>query len=220
MKINFLKKTYSDFSIDINQWELNPKGITALVGRSGSGKSSVLNLLTGLEVADEIDWRFGDLILSDLPPEKREIGWVSQSREVFPLMTVAAQLEFAVTAAIEGRGRSREDCFARKEQLIKELGLQKILISRGKVLSGGEAQRVALALALVGKPRILFLDEPFSALDAEVKIEAKKLLKGLLTQWEIPVLFVTHDLSDLEGHKVLLGKIDNGRLLSSEVLSL
>lgn len=213
-----LKHRYEDFLIDISDWEIPDQGITALWGPSGSGKSSVLRLLLGLDRADMIEWSFAgeNLGLKSVPD--RRIGIVFQHGELFAHMTARENIEFAAEAAIRSRGLSPERARENVKRFLEKLRLESAQNRHARLLSGGERQRVALARALIGEPRILFLDEPFSALDAENRGEARALVRAVLEEAKIPAVIVTHDSQDLEGFKnsgipVKISRIENGRIL-------
>lgn len=217
-----LKAHYGDFVIDISDWNLQPKGVTALWGPSGSGKSSVLRLLLGIDQADELIWQFpeqGETIdLGQLTVPERRLGVVFQNYELFDHMTAQENLEFAIDAAkcqrLSRAGhRDQIDFKQNLDRAVSALGISSLLDRSVTVLSGGERQRVALARALVGAPRMLFLDEPFSALDTANRSEARKLVREVLEASQIPALLVTHDQDDVVALGASVFKIENGRLV-------
>lgn len=217
--VKTLKHRYDDFQIDIADWEIPDQGITALWGPSGSGKSSVLRLLLGLDRAEQIAWNFGGEDLGAKPVPERRIGIVFQHGELFGHMTARENIEFAAEAAIRSRGLSPERAADNVKRFIAKLRLESAQDRQARLLSGGERQRVALARALIGEPRILFLDEPFSALDAENRQEARELVRAVLEATRVPAVIVTHDPQDLEGFKgagfpVKVSRIENGRIVS------
>jgi ABC-type sugar transport system ATPase subunit len=206
-----LRADYGDFKIDIPSWEILDEGVTALWGPSGAGKTSVFRLLLGLDKADAgFSWKFGNVDLAALPTPERRLGVVFQSLELFPHMTARSNILFAA----EARGVSRDDSSAHLQSLAETLGLGSVLERRASVLSGGERQRVALARALIGRPRLLFLDEPFSALDADLRIEARNLVRTAIAVEKIPTVLITHDRSDLDALATKVSEIKNGRMTS------
>ena len=210
-----------EFVIDISQWDLRGPGITALWGPSGSGKSSVIRLLLGLDTPDEIDWRFEfsdgqNLDLGHTPVSERRLGVVFQHGELFGHMTARENIQFAADAAVKTRGLSQERAAANIDRFFVRLRLESVANRAAKLLSGGERQRVALARALIGEPRMLLLDEPFSALDAENRGEARALVKSVLDEIKIPAILVTHDAGDLEGFTGKISRIENGRIVSEK----
>ncbi|GKU75978.1 ABC transporter ATP-binding protein [Paenibacillus sp. L3-i20] len=180
-----------DFSLDLNQGE-----IVGLLGQSGSGKSTFLRLVAGLETPKagtlNID---GVTMVSDLhcvQPERRGVGMVFQDYALFPHMTVAQNVAFG----LHNMGRSE-----RKERVSEMLELVR-LESYGKryphELSGGQQQRVAFARALAPKPKLLLMDEPFSNLDADLRASIREELRGLLRISGITSILVTHDQEDAD----------------------
>lgn len=200
---------YTDFSINIEKWELLDSGVNVLWGPSGSGKTSVFRGLLGLEIVKECKWTFGGTDLGRLSPGKKNIGVVFQNYDLFPHMTAYENIRFAA----EAKKVDSKEFEAQLEVISKKLRIESTLNKKAPLLSGGEQQRVAMARAVVGKPRMLFLDEPFSALDEELKQESRELVRDFIKEQNIPVLLITHDKRDVNflGDKVF--EIKNGRLL-------
>lgn len=216
-----MKHRYGDFTIDITNWEIPARGVTALWGPSGSGKSSVLRILLGLDAADELEWLIpkkdkGVDDLAKLTVPKRRLGVVFQHGELFGHMTARENIEFAAEAAIKTRGLTRERADENIARFISRLRLENAENRLARLLSGGERQRVALARALIGEPRMLLLDEPFSALDSENRQEARALVRSVLEEIQIPAILVTHDESDLAGFSGKISRIENGRIVSEK----
>ncbi len=224
-------KTDQDFLVDISDWNILPAGVTALWGPSGSGKSSVLRLLLGLDAADEIEWLVAGAAgggighttkdtfdLGQVPVPERKLGVVFQHGELFGHMSALENIQFAADAAIKTRGLSSERARANIDRFVKSLRLDTVVKRKANLLSGGERQRVALARALIGEPRLLLLDEPFSSLDAENREEARTLVRAVLEETGIPALLVTHDPTDLAGLHGKLSRIENGRIVSEKAL--
>lgn len=205
-----LKHDYGDFTIDIPEWEILDQGVTALWGPSGAGKTSVFRFLIGLETCRSLSWEFKGEDLAKLPVPKRRLGVVFQSLELFPHMTARENIAFAA----EARRIDASEASVRIEELSMLLGLNAALDRRATLLSGGEKQRVALARALIGQPRILFLDEPFSALDADLRHEARTLVKRVIEVEKIPAVLITHDREDLSALAAKVSEINNGRLVT------
>lgn len=204
-----LKHDYGDFRIDIPEWEILDRGVTALWGPSGSGKTSVFRLLLGLERAQGFSWDFQGVDLAQLPTPQRRLGVVFQTLELFPHMSARENIRFAA----EARKISADETVAHLNDLAKTLGLEAVLERKASVLSGGEKQRVALARALIGRPRVLFLDEPFSALDADLRKEARMLVKRAIENEKIPTVLITHDRQDLEAFGGKVSEIRDGRII-------
>ena len=208
--IRNLIRDYGDFQIHIPLWEISDNGVTALRGPSGSGKTSVIRLLLGLDEAPQLSWTWANgEDLAQLPVTKRNLGVVFQNYELFPHMTSLENILFAARA----RKITDSDTQERLKRLSHMLHLDKFLNRKTSLLSGGERQRVALARALIGRPRFLFLDEPFSALDANLRAEARALVKNLITELSIPTLLVSHDEEDVRALAHTVAEIRDGHLL-------
>lgn len=205
-----ITKDYGDFFLEVPRFEIPDEGVTGIMGPSGSGKTSLFRILLGLETADTGRWIFQGEDLLKLPIEKRRLGAVFQSYELFPHMTAEKNIRFAAQA----RGLPEDQTEKRLQDLKEQLQLGSCWNRRAQILSGGEQQRTALARALIGRPRILLLDEPFSALDANLKKEARELVGRILQSEKIPALVISHDEQDilaLKGsvHKPLRSRTPN-----------
>ncbi|HEY1858133.1 ABC transporter ATP-binding protein [Acidocella sp.] len=153
------------------------RGFTALLGRSGAGKSSLIKALAGLVQATGTPW-------AGLPPELREVGYLPQNAALFPHLTALENVAYPL------RGRDR---FERAKTLLDELGLLDLAPRPATQLSGGQAQRVALARALAHRPKLLLLDEPSSGLDATTRDATFTWLIDTLAARGVPALAATHD---------------------------
>lgn len=168
-----------------------------LVGKSGSGKTTILNAIAGL-----IKPEFGEISINEkvvfsdkgvsVPTQKRNIGYVFQDYALFPHMTVEKNIFYGVTKSKRSKVTKHVD------NLLNLLDIKHLINRLPMNLSGGEKQRVALIRALANRPHALLLDEPFSALDNETRIEARHALLQLKHEWDIPVIMVTHDLNEAE----------------------
>ncbi|WP_071515478.1 ATP-binding cassette domain-containing protein [Geitlerinema sp. PCC 9228] len=170
--------------------------ITVLFGSSGCGKSSTLKAIAGLLPPDSGkivvggQTLFDDRSGMDLPPHQRQIGYVFQEYALFPHMSVAQNIGFALHRWSKSRQRQRI------EELAQMLEIQDLLTFSVQKLSGGQAQRVAIARALAAYPRMLLLDEPFSALNDELRSPLRKQLKNIQQKFQIPVILVTHSKAE------------------------
>lgn len=189
-----IKRDYGDFKLDIPHWEILDEGVTVLWGPSGSGKTSLFRILLGLEACPGFTWNFQGQDLAKLKTPERRLGVVFQSLDLFPHMTAEENILFAA------RARRIDPVKAQKrlQELTAELQMTDFINRKAEVLSGGEKQRVALARAIIGEPRLLLLDEPFSALDEELREGSRKLVKNVITTEKIPTLLVTHDQRDVD----------------------
>jgi len=167
--------------------------VTVLFGASGSGKTTILRCIAGLERPDEGEIRFNGKVWSDtkeqtyLPARLRNVGLVSQDYSLFPHMTVARNVAYGLDG-LEGRARRR-----RVTETLDWVGLTGLERRLPRDLSGGQQQRVALARAMARRPQLLLLDEPLSALDAPTRQRLRGELRELLRHLGIPTMLVTHD---------------------------
>lgn len=206
-----LKKHYSDFSIDIPEWELPDQGIVALQGASGSGKTSVVRLMLGLDRPESMEWKMGSEDLAKLQVEKRRLGVVFQNYLLFPHLTAMENILFGARARGLTQGQIEEKINSWEDKLeLRQFGHRP-----ARLLSGGEQQRVALARALIGKPRFLFLDEPFSALDSNLRGASREVVRSLVAEEKIPTLLISHDPQDVDALASKTFKIHQGRLLAN-----
>jgi ABC-type sulfate/molybdate transport systems, ATPase component len=188
-----LKKTWNDFALDVS-FDIPRGKITALFGPSGAGKSSILRLISGLEMAEygfisngNETW-FDKAKAINLHPQQRSVGFVFQDYALFPHMTV----EKNVAYGIKKKWRMKEI-----KDLIAIAGLSGYERHYPAQLSGGQKQRVSLIRAIARKPDILLLDEPFSALDWQTRIQLQEDVKNIITQFNVTTMYVTHDVSEV-----------------------
>lgn len=200
-----------NFELDIPELNLPEKGVTAILGSSGSGKTTFLQTLIGLHKPKNWEWKFKDETLSRLSVGERRLGVVFQSYDLFPHLTAEANILLILKA--RNLLKDRNEVKKQLDQYKKVLDLDSCWRTQADKLSGGEKQRVALLRALVSNPRILLLDEPFSALDADLRSEARLILKDVINQLDIPVYIVTHDKEDVEFLAQHMIRIDNGKII-------
>jgi len=201
-----LQHRFAGFALDV-AFDV-PAGVTALFGPSGSGKSSVIKALAGLMRPDRGRISVGGQVLLDtdqrifLAPHRRRIGCVFQDDRLFPHLSVRQNLLY-------GRWFSPDKGGVSFEAVVEMLGIAPLLARRPQTLSGGERQRVAIGRALLSNPQILAMDEPLAALDEARKAEILPYLEHLRDQTQIPILYVSHSVSEitrLAGSVVVLGK--------------
>ena len=187
-----------------------PGSVTALLGPSGSGKTSVLRCLAGLKrVPGEIDvdgiaWQDARTFL---PTHRRRVAYVFQGGNLLPHLSVSANLDYAARRA---NGSADRDALART------MGIAGLLHRAPGALSGGEQQRVALARALLMQPRLLLLDEPLSALDADAKAGLLDHLAAIVPGLAIPVVYVSHDAREVARLARRVVRLDAGRVTGVE----
>ncbi|MBM3871536.1 MAG: ATP-binding cassette domain-containing protein, partial [Verrucomicrobia bacterium] len=163
------------FRLDAVSFTVPAGSYGVLMGRTGCGKTTLLEILCGLRQPSGGRVFIGERDVTDLPPGERGIGYVPQDGAMFPTMSVREQIGFALMI----RQRSAGEIAARVKELADHLGVVHLLDRRPQNLSGGERQRVALGRALAAKPSVLLLDEPLSALDEELRDDLAVLLKRL-----------------------------------------
>jgi molybdate transport system ATP-binding protein len=172
--------------------------LTALVGPSGAGKTTVLNCIAGLIRPDTGRIALDDTVLCDsttgisLPPEKRRAGYVFQDGRLFPHLRVAANLAYGERLA------RPEDRWIGREEVTELLGIGDLLHRMPGTLSGGEARRVAIGRALLSGPRFLLLDEPFASLDPARAEEILQRVERIRDELAIPILLVSHDRAEVD----------------------
>jgi molybdate transport system ATP-binding protein len=206
------------FRLDVDL-DLPQRGISALFGHSGSGKTTILRAIAGLERAPGGHVALGGEVWQDearglfVPVHKRALGYVFQEASLFPHLSVRANLEF---------GRRRVPPHERRFDLAPVtalLGIGGLLERRPDGLSGGERQRVAIARALLASPRLLLMDEPLAALDLRRKLEILPYLERMHAELAIPIVYVSHapdEVARLADHLVLL---DDGKAVASGPLT-
>jgi len=190
LAVNSVSKRFGDkevlrsLSLDIFSGEF-----LTLLGESGSGKTTLLRLIAGFEqpTAGEI-WMSG-LRLDSLPPYRRRVNTVFQHYALFPHLNVSENVSYGLRA----NGAPKNEIFSRVADALKMVRMEEFALAKPMRLSGGQQQRVALARALINRPELLLLDEPLSALDANLRKEMQTELKSLQREVGITFLFVTHD---------------------------
>ncbi len=160
-----------------------------LVGPSGSGKSTALRMLAGLEEVTEGSIRIGDRDVTHLPPKERDIAMVFQNYALYPHMTVADNMGFALKIA----GMKKDDIRSRVTEAAKVLDLEPYLDRKPKALSGGQRQRVAMGRAIVRQPQAFLMDEPLSNLDAKLRVQTRTEIAALQRRLGVTTVYVTHD---------------------------
>lgn len=161
----------------------------AVLGPSGSGKSTLLKIVAGLEVPDAGQVFLDGKDISDLPPHRRQCGLLFQDFALFPHLSVQDNVAFGLVEQGQRRALAR----AQAVDMLQRFGLGPHTDAKVWQLSGGEQQRVALARALITAPRILLLDEPFSALDADLRLALRADFQQRIAASGMAVLWVTHD---------------------------
>lgn len=209
-----IQKNQGGFLIDAAFQSIGA-GVTALFGRSGAGKTSIINMVAGLVRPDK-----GRIVLNDrplfdsekginLPPERRRIGYVFQEGRLFPHLTVRANLSYGMDLIPPDRR------YADLDQVVALLGIEPVLSRRPAKLSGGEKQRVAIGRALLTSPSLLLMDEPLASLDAERKAEVLPFISRLSREFSIPILYVSHSLEEIKNLADTLVLMEAGRVVAA-----
>lgn len=208
IRLDHVVKTFDTFravrgvSLDIESGEL-----VALLGPSGSGKTTILRMVAGLEYADGGHIYFGEQDATDIPVRDRGVGFVFQHYALFPHMTVAENIAFGMKVSKVKRGNLV--IAERVNELLRLVRLEGLGDRFPGQISGGQRQRVALARALAVDPKVLLLDEPFGALDANVRRDLRRWLREIHDELAITTIFVTHDQEealDLADRVVILNE--------------
>jgi sulfate/thiosulfate transport system ATP-binding protein len=195
-------KAVRDVSLDIESGEL-----LALLGPSGSGKTTILRMVAGLEYTDGGQIYFGDEDATNIPVRDRGVGFVFQHYALFPHMTLHENIAFGMKVSKVKRDKAAID--KRVDELLALVKLDGLGERFPAQISGGQRQRVALARALSVDPKVLLLDEPFGALDANVRRDLRRWLREIHTELGITTIFVTHDQEealDLADRVVILNQ--------------
>lgn len=204
--IKNLKLKFDHFLLDIPELKIADEGVTAFWGPSGSGKTSLFKTLIGLHQPAGWSWDLHGIKMHELELADRQLGVVFQSYDLFPHLTAEQNIRIVA----EARGEVSESVI---ENFKNKLGLSSCWKTLAQKLSGGEKQRVSIMRALVSQPRILLLDEPFSALDPQLRNEARLLVKGLISELKIPVYLITHDQADVDALADAVVELQQGRVV-------
>jgi molybdate transport system ATP-binding protein len=188
-------------------------GVTCIMGPSGAGKSTLLGVIAGLVTPGRGRVALGDEVWLDtdqrrrVPVHKRHVAYLFQSLALFPHLNAIHNVEYSMP-----RGTPRRERHARAHALLERLGVAHLAHRRPRTFSGGEAQRVALARALAMAPRVILLDEPFSALDRALKIPLIALVRELALEAGVPTLAVTHSIGEARALADRVIQIAGGRV--------
>jgi molybdate transport system ATP-binding protein len=207
-----VKKLQGTFMVDAS-FVTQGTGVTALFGRSGAGKTSIINMVAGLVRPDE-----GRIIVNgktyfdserevNVRPEQRRLGYIFQDGRLFPHLSVKSNLTYGMKLVPPA------ERFISFDQVVELLGIQHLLHRRPAKLSGGEKQRVAIGRAILTSPHLMLMDEPLASLDNERKSEVLPFIAELPREFSVPILYVTHSVEEIVtlAHYVVM--IDAGRVI-------
>jgi molybdate transport system ATP-binding protein len=213
MSVEVLARTQlGNFALDARL--TSDSRVTAIFGPSGSGKTSVLNVIAGLLRPEQGRVMVDGAVLTDseagifLPPHRRRIGYVFQESRLFPNLSVKGNLLYGRLFA------ARKDRYGSAEEVVDLLDLGKLLRRGVQALSGGEKQRVAIGRALLASPRLLLLDEPLSSLDEKRKQEVMPYLERLRDEARVPIIYVSHVLTEIERLAGRVVSMSEGKVLA------
>lgn len=187
-----LKK--GDFTLKNINLDLEKNEISAILGKTGSGKTLLLESIAGYYKGTSGEILINGMNVQKIPTQKREIGFVYQDYCLFSYMNVESNIAYG----LKMRGIKPKIINEKVKKIAEDLGISHLLKKHPRILSGGEKQRVALARALVLKPEVLLLDEPFSALDPTTKRSLYHVLLKIKKSYECSILFVTHDFNEAQ----------------------
>jgi sulfate transport system ATP-binding protein len=209
IEVQDVSKRFGDFeALQDVTLEVPEGSLTALLGPSGSGKSTLLRIIAGLESPDSGAVLLDATNVTHARPQDRGIGFVFQHYAAFTHMTVRQNIAFG----LQIRKRSREEVRSRVDELLSLVGLTTWAEQRPHQLSGGQRQRMALARALAVEPRVLLLDEPFGALDANVRAELRRWLRRLHDEQGVTTVLVTHDQEEAMEVADTIAVMNEGRI--------
>ncbi len=177
-------RAVSDLNLDVKDGEF-----VVLVGPSGCGKTTALRMIAGLEEISDGQIRIGERVVNNLPPGARDIAMVFQNYALYPHMTVAENIGFALRMRKVPKAEARK----RIEETARIIGLVDHLDRKPGQLSGGQRQRVAMGRAIVREPQVFLMDEPLSNLDAKLRVQMRAEISRIQRQLEVTTVYVTHD---------------------------
>lgn len=209
IELSDIRKVYKDKEVlNLNQLSVKRGEIISIVGPSGTGKSTLLRLIAGLEKTDTGEIKIDGEYLTNVPPQQRPVVYMFQESLLFPHMNVLENVAFG----LKMEKVSKNKRYDKSKEMMKRVGLEGLESRFPHEISGGQKQRAALARSLIVHPKVLLLDEPFSSLDTELRKETRRWIKHLLKSENITVLFVTHDLEEAMAFGDRVAVLNEGKL--------
>ncbi|MDD3168333.1 MAG: ATP-binding cassette domain-containing protein [Eubacteriales bacterium] len=213
-----IKKTLDHFSVDMEY--AFDRGVLVIQGESGAGKTTILNCISGLTIPDEGRISIEDRVVfesakgTDIPARMRNIGYLFQNYALFPNMTVYQNIVYGIKNKPEYKEKEqREDLLNYADEVMETFGIAHLKKKHPDRISGGEKQRVALSRAIVTKPSLLLLDEPFSALDQQTKETIYQQFDFFKKNFQIPTILITHDARESRMFADVRILIKDGRII-------
>jgi ABC-type sugar transport system ATPase subunit len=206
LSIEGLKFNLGKFQLSVDRLDI-PKGRNFLMGANGSGKTTLMRIICGIYQPSTGAMSLNNIPLNHLPSWERRISYIPQDLMLFPNMSVERNLRFSID-----HGRGNEDIY---RQLVPELELQSLLDRKPAELSGGQAQRVAVARAIISDPELVLMDEPLSMQDQLSRLSILSKLTGLMESYSFSIIYVTHDQTDLDFGFDTLTFINNGNMVET-----
>jgi len=208
-----VRRGHGGFALDVDL-RFAP-GITCVVGRSGAGKSTLLGVIAGLVRPGAGRVALGDEVWFDAaagaatPVHERRVAYVFQRLALFPHLDAIRNVAYGMDRALPRRERAE-----RAHALLDRVGAAHLARRRPPTFSGGEAQRVAMARALAMSPKVILLDEPFSALDRDLKIQLAALVRDLVDDLDVPLIYVTHSLGEARALADRAVRLEHGQVVA------
>lgn len=210
VRVEGLTKIYENIkAVDGLNVSIEDGHLVSILGPSGCGKSTFLYMLAGIVEPTSGEIFFEEEKINDVAIEKRNIGLVFQNYSLYPHMTVMENLIFPLRMM----GKKKKEALEKAGEIGKILKIESLLNRKPKELSGGQQQRVAIGRALIKKPKLLLMDEPFSNLDAALRVEMREEIKTLQKNFSITTLFVTHDQEEALSISDKIILMNNGQVV-------
>jgi len=212
IKVNNVVKRFGETrALDSVSLDIEAGELFFLLGPSGCGKTTLLRSLAGFYIPDEGSITFGDLDVTRVPPHKRRTGMMFQSYALWPHMTIFQNVAFG----LEQQGLEKQEIQTRTHEALESVQMAQYAERKPNQLSGGQQQRIALARALVIRPRCLLLDEPLSNLDAKLRLEMRLEIRRICKEFNLTTVYVTHDQKEALSIADRMAVLEQGRILQT-----